>query len=187
MKPLGLVCSLVMALDVSMAEPGGPELSPIAPGQAFTFVAFGDNRGDDSGQQPRAFIQVLEAAQALAPAFMLDSGDMIYGHNSDENRVRDQWRLYREAIRRARTPIFHVPGNHDIWNDWSASLYRELWGKTYFAFDYGNSRFIGLDTESADGHLGEQQLHWLEQQMDSCRQTNIFVFFHRPLFPEIGR
>ena len=163
-----------------------PELTNIPPSQAFTFVVLGDNRGDDSGDQPPAFSEVLQEVERVGPAFVLDSGDMIYGHTSEETRVRDQWRRYREAIQRFRPPIFHVPGNHDLWDEPSARIYRELWGNPYFSFDYGNSRFIGLDTETANGHLGEEQLHWLETQFRGLTQTNVFVFLHRPLFPVDG-
>lgn len=165
-------------------------LQPTSPGipvsQPFTFAVLGDNRGDDSGDQPQAFLQVLQAVDYAAPAFVLDSGDMIYGHTPDETRARDQWRRYREAISRLHAPMFHVPGNHDLWDEASARIYRELWGKTYYAFDYGNSRFIGLDTETANGHLGEEQLDWLDQQFDALPQRNVFVFLHRPLFPVDG-
>ena len=82
--------------------------------------------------------------------------------------------------------MFHVPGNHDLWDEPSARIYRELWGKTYYAFNYGGARFIGLDTETANGQLGEEQFQWLEQQLESCTESNVFVFLHRPLFPVDG-
>jgi len=163
-----------------------PELTSIPTSQPFAFAVLGDNRGDDSGDQPPAFLQVLQAVDHTGPAFVLDSGDMIYGHNPDEIQVRDQWRRYREAIKRLHAPMFHVPGNHDLWDEASARIYHELWGKTYYAFDYGNSRFIGLDTETANGRLGEEQLRWLEQQFNGLTQSNVFVFLHRPLFPVDG-
>ena len=172
----------------SLCAAGSPEpvLTNIPPSQPFVFAVLGDNRGDDSGQQPPTFFRVLNAIQDQRPAFVLDSGDMIYGRTVDEDRVRAEWRIYREAVAGLRCPIFHVPGNHDIWDEQSARIYRQLWGNTYFSFAYGNSFFIGLDTESAGGRLGEQQVRWLEQQLASCAQSNVFVFFHRPLFPVDG-
>src|SRR5258708_26645184 len=82
-----------------------PQLPNIPPNQPFTFAVLGDNRGDDSGQQPPAFLQILRAVNAQAPAFVLDTGDMIYGHTADETRAREQWRVYHEAIRHFRAPI----------------------------------------------------------------------------------
>jgi len=188
---MGTEHALLVGLSLSIVSLHGAEntasrLPDIPPSQPFTFAVLGDNRGDDSGDQPPAFIEVLRAVSQASPALVLDSGDMIYGHTPDESKVRDQWRRYREAIKGFGPPMFHVPGNHDIWDETSGRIYRESWGKPYYAFDYGNARFIGLDTESANGHLDEEQLHWLEQQFDGLAQRNVFVFLHRPLFPVDG-
>jgi hypothetical protein len=179
-----LICLCFVLVAPEAAEL--PTLLPIPSTQAFSFAILGDNRGDDSGQQPPAFLQVLQAADRESLAFVLDTGDMIYGHKTDEAQVREQWRIYSQTVRRLRSPIFHVPGNHDIWSEASGRIYRELWGKTYYAFDYGNSRFIGLDTETARGRLGEEQINWLEQQLKTFTGQNVFLFFHRPLFPVDG-
>jgi hypothetical protein len=154
--------------------------------QPFTFVVLGDNRGDESGQQPPAFLQVLQAVDDLTPAFVLDSGDMIYGYSTEVAEVHDQWQIYRDTVARLRAPMFHVPGNHDIWDNTSARIYRELWGPTHYSFDYGNARFIGLDTETGNGRLGEEQFQWLSHQLETAGQRIVFLFFHRPLFPIDG-
>ncbi len=178
-----LICAWMVPVLLRAASQSLPQLPAIAPTQAFAFAVLGDNRGDDSGQQPAAFLQVLQAVDERAPAFVLDSGDMIYGHTTDEDRVRDQWRIYRQAIARLRAPMVHIPGNHDIWDGPSSRIYRELWGATYHAFDYGNTKFIGLDTETAAGRLSKEQFDWLKQQLDTAAATNVFIFMHRPLFP----
>ncbi len=186
MRDFGLLLLLYVTTALRAAIATRPELPTIPPDQPFSFVVMGDNRGDDSGQQPPAFRQVLQAVQEQSPAFILDSGDMIYGHSSNIDQVRAQWRIYKEVIRKVRAPIFHVPGNHDIWDGASGRIYRELWGETYYEFGYGNTQFIGLDTESANGRLGEQQFQWLQQQLEHSARSNVFLFFHRPLFPVDG-
>src|SRR6185369_8671449 len=110
------------------APRGLPQPPHIDSAQPFTFAVFGDNRGDESGEQPPAFSQLLEAINHRNPAFVLDTGDMIYGHTRDEEQLREQWRIYTAAAKRLRPLLFHVPGNHDIWNSWSPRIYRELWG-----------------------------------------------------------
>jgi hypothetical protein len=177
--------TLVATLTVA-GQPGEIRLTPISPDVPFSFVVFGDNRGDESGQQPPAFTEVLAAIQREAPSLILDSGDMIYGHTRDAEELEAQWRIYRQTINSVHVPIFHVPGNHDLWNAASAQVYRGLWGAPHYAFTYGNCRFIGLDTETAPERLDEGQFKWLEAELQACRLPNVFLFMHRPLFPVDG-
>jgi Calcineurin-like phosphoesterase len=168
------------------AEGRARALVNIPASEPFEFAVFGDNRGDDSGEQPPTFLQILRAIGKETPAFALDSGDMIYGHNLDPRVVREHWRLYERAVSRLSIPIFHVPGNHDIWSSTSSRIYQQLWGPPYFDFRYGNSLLIGLDTESARNQLDDAQFRWLENQLTSCTQSNVFLFMHSPLFPVDG-
>ena len=110
---------LVATLAVT-GQPGELRLPPIAQDVPFSFVVLGDNRGDESGQQPPAFTEVLTAVQREAPSLILDSGDMIYGHTRDAEELETQWRIYRQTVSGVQAPIFHVPGNHDLWSAKSA-------------------------------------------------------------------
>ena len=159
---------LVATLAVT-GQPGELRLPPIAQDVPFSFVVLGDNRGDESGQQPPAFTEVLTAVQREAPCLILDSGDMIYGHTRDAEELETQWRIYRQTVSDVRAPIFHVPGNHDLWSAKSAKVYRRLWGRAHYAFTYGNSLFIGLDTETASERVDERQFKWLEAALRTCR------------------
>ncbi len=165
-------------------RPGPPASAEPDPG--FTFAVLGDNRGDDTGRLAPAFLEIIRAIGEAAPALVLNTGDMIYGHTTDAARVRDQWQRYRAAISEFRAPVFHVPGNHDIWGRASARQYRELWGPTWFALDHANARFIGLDTETDAGRVGTKQFRWLQQQLEQAGPRMVFVFLHRPLFPVDG-
>jgi hypothetical protein len=178
-----LLCSSIVA---AAADGKLPQLTPIPPGQSFTFAVLGDNRGDDSGQQPAAFRQILRAVNEASPAFAVNTGDMIYGHTANEVQAREYWRIYRAAAAQLKAPMFHIPGNHDIWSEASARLYAEMLGPTYYAFDYGRARFIGLDCETDSCRLGVKQFEWLRQQLEARGQRLVFVFLHRPLFPVDG-
>jgi hypothetical protein len=187
MKGAGAICSLLLgSTALRAADAAFPNPPNIPPTQTYTFAVFGDNRGDATGEQPPAFLQLLQVINERDPAFVLDTGDMIYGHTRDEAQLREQWATYRTAANRMKAPLFHIPGNHDIWNEGSARIYRELWGTNYYAFDCANARFIGLDTESVSSRIDPKQFSWLEQQLRNCSQANVFVFFHRPLFPIDG-
>lgn len=183
MKRLWPVWATLATSALVAAEPRLPGLPIIPSTQSFSFAVLGDNRGDDSGEQPAAFLEVLEAARRESPAFVLDTGDMIYGHSRDESKVWEEWRSYRNAAENLQAPFFHVPGNHDIWDSSSARIYRQLWGPTYYSFVYGNSLFIGVDTETARNQVADDEFQWIRQELQQCTQSNVFLFFHAPLFP----
>ncbi|HLH53715.1 MAG TPA: metallophosphoesterase [Verrucomicrobiae bacterium] len=165
------------------AQARSAALPRIPADQPFSFVVFGDNRGADPGDPPATFFEVLDSAGKEHPAFVLDTGDMIYGHSRDEEIVRSEWRAYLRAVGRLSAPIFHAPGNHDIWDQKSARIYQELFGPTYYSFSYGNSLFIALDTETARAQIDQAQYDWLRQELRQCTHSNVFLFFHHPLFP----
>ena len=185
-KRLCIVRALLMPLALLGAQTGLPGLPSVPTDQPFSFIVFGDNRGDDTGEQPPAFFELLQAASQDHPAFVLDTGDMIYGHSRDEEVIREEWRIYRAAADRLPAPIFHAPGNHDIWDQKSARIYRELWGPTYYSFVYGNSRFIAMDTETARAAISATQFEWVQNELRQSTQSNVFLFFHHPLFPVDG-
>jgi len=164
-----------------------PTLAPIPAGQAFTFAVMGDNRGSSRGRQPQVFIDILKGIRDAHPAFAVTTGDMINGYSSTEATLRLQWKGYCDALMEARVPVFHAPGNHDINHDGgelSLRLYHELWGPTYYAFDYGGARFIALDTETVPHRIDDDQFAWLQRQLVGTRR--VFLFFHEPLFPVDG-
>lgn len=163
-----------------------PRLAPIPRDQPFAFAVLGDNRGDDTGEQPAAFRQILRAVNRESPAFSVNTGDMIYGRSQDEAVARAQWRTYLATTAELDSPLFHVPGNHDIWSEASARLYAETLGPPFYAFDYGRARFIALDCETEPSRLGTHQLEWLERQFAEAGSRLVFVFLHRPLFPVDG-
>jgi 3',5'-cyclic AMP phosphodiesterase CpdA len=165
-----------------------PVLAPIPATQPFTFVVMGDNRGSSRGRQPKVFLDILAGIHDAHPAFAVTTGDMINGYSSNEAVLRLQWKGYCEALAAAGIPVFHAPGNHDINPDAPVSgrLYRELWGPTYYAFDYGSARFIALDTETQAHRVDDAQFAWLEAQLAGAGSRRVFLFFHEPLFPVDG-
>jgi hypothetical protein len=183
--PAAPALALVLAFGCTpkIDPPPPPEADP---GAAFSFAVIGDNRGDASGQLTPAFQANLRALRRENVSFTLHTGDMIYGKTNDVARVQAMWKIYRDAIASLPAPVFHVPGSHDIWDEWSARLYRKVVGPTYYAFDHGSARFIALDTESTCGRLDSEQFRWLEEQLNGGDSRIAFLFFHQPLFPVDG-
>ncbi|MEY2508529.1 MAG: hypothetical protein QOH01_2858 [Verrucomicrobiota bacterium] len=192
----------------------------------FWFIAAGDNRpANKSLPQPSTLGRVFKDAQKFKPAFFLWCGDTIYGHTSDETTMQKQYEEFFRIVPAASVPIFNSPGNHEmdtvqkVGNQYvetpDAGL-RAAYLKfmqfppgapTYGAFDYGNSRFIAVDTEEVaatesvrspgkvvgnagrtttldPGFVSKAQMDLLTQDLDANKtRAHIFVFMHHPIMP----
>ncbi len=104
---------------------------------------------------------------------MVNSGDLI-----------DEWHNYwfkpLEHLNAAQThPVIYARGNHDGEHA-LAYAYSALPGNEgWFAFDYGNTRFIFLDTETTV----TEQYNWLTAELarpETQRAAFRVVCFHRP-------
>jgi hypothetical protein len=145
----------------------------------------------------------------LPVRFVLQSGDAVV-----DGRDPKQWNAsFISIINRLTTeggiPYFLAPGNHDVTaaeqitstnrvkglTNYLAAMgqlippdgsVRRLEGYPSFAFGYGNSFFMALDSNIAgDPH----QYLWVVQQLDSLdreRYKNVFAFFHHPPFSSGG-
>lgn len=194
---MGLSCELrrgrvsCLVLVITMAgctrQPAAPSPAPAPSQSPWTFAVVGDNRGESSGKPAQPFVGIVQALQADSPELVLNSGDLINGYaGEDEPQLRRMWQGYKNALTPLEMPIHHVPGNHDVFDALSARLWKEYWGPTHFAFDHANARFIGLDSESDPGRLGETQFKWLTEQLSGAGRRHVFIVLHRPLFPIDG-
>ncbi len=117
-----------------------------------------------------------------SPDLICVAGDMVNNGNS-----LSEWHNYwfkplehRDAAQ--TTPVVFARGNHDGEHA-LAYAYSALPGnESWFAFDYGNSRFIFLDSE-ADGSVSPEQLTWLRSELArpaTQRAAFRVVCFHKP-------
>lgn len=183
-------CVLTPVMAVLLAGCRGeprPRLQAIAPGTPFSFAVVGDNRGESSGAAAPAFVRIIQRISLDTPALLLNTGDMINGYaGEDEAHLRQLWDGYKRAITPLKIPVYHAPGNHDLFDAVSARIWKDLWGPTYYTFDYSDARFIALDTESEAGRVGDSQFEWLRKQLADSAGRRVFLFMHRPLFPIDG-
>jgi hypothetical protein len=77
-----------------------------------------------------------------------------------------------------------LPGEHDTAPD-QGDAYREAFGPLHQRFEHKGVQFVALDNVSRPGGvLGEEQLHWLDQEVTKLtRGRPLVVLVHRPLFP----
>lgn len=151
----------------------------------FNFVVVGDNRPSEPGKIPEAFIRMIEEWNIIKPSMIVDVGDLILGGSA--HLLDAQWDEFESLVRRIESPFFPVPGNHDISDKLSEEIYRSRVGPTCYAFTYGNSRFIVLNSEEPGqvDSLSEEQVEWLKRELanlKTIKTMHIFVFLHKPYF-----
>ena len=184
---------------------GTGELKPSEEDE-FTFVVFGDNRPAKGEPQPETIKEIFTEIKQLKPAFAMSLGDIIEGKPAPDDpkaidTIRGQFKDFLTLASAAEAPIYNAPGNHemddvdDLPTQRMHELYRECVGPTYGAFNYGNSRFIALNTEdvpAADtprppadeefSYMNPQQIAELKADLDANRdKKHIFITMHYPI------
>lgn len=119
---------------------------------------------------------------AQAPDLVCVAGDMVNSGNA-LNEWHHYWFKPLEHLNLAQTrPVLFARGNHDGEHA-LAYAYSALPGnESWFAFDYGNTRFIFLDSEIATSGSPEQ-FAWLQAELarpETQRAAFRIVCFHRP-------
>lgn len=145
------------------------------------FVLMGDNRNSSpfSTGGNKIYSQVIDQVNQLKPDFAVNLGDFTF------DNVQAHWKTFEQITGNVQVPYLTVIGNHDA-----------LFGRSYYeagytspnaetglddyTFDYGNTRFIVLDT--ANYTYTERQFKWLEQQLQTPLKK--IVMTHTP--PRFG-
>jgi len=145
----------------------------------FRFVVWGDNRTDVKMCQ-----RVAKLISAQNPDLVISVGDVV--GNGD---VYEQWgREYFGPISSFAhsVPTYVAIGNHERDSHWFDDFVSQPGNEHWFAFSYGNSRFIILDTNRPYDPNSEQY-KWLVKELKSeefKRAAFRFVFFHHPPYSE---
>jgi predicted phosphodiesterase len=119
---------------------------------------------------------------AHAPNLICVAGDMVNSGNAI-SEWHNYWFKPLETLNAAQTtPVIYARGNHDGEHA-LAYAYSTLPGnEAWFAFDYGNSRFIFLDSEVPTSSSNDQ-FNWLQAELNRPETQQAafrIVCFHRP-------
>lgn len=185
---------------------GTGQLAPSTTKQ-FTFAVFGDNQGDQKSSEiiSRIF-EAIRDYQPAKPMFAFCLGDIVKGKDADDpaKYIQQKYADYLDLAKKAGVPVFNAPGNHemddkdDIPSERMHQLYRDSVAPTYGAFNYGNSRFIALNTEDVPpagtppppngiefSYISDTQLQQLDQDLAANKdKTHIFIMMHYPMKPK---
>ncbi len=152
----------------------------------FSFVVFGDSRTNVGSHR-----RVVERIRREVPDFILGTGDMV------DDGARDMdWQIFFdvESELLGENVLFPSIGNHDRQGRGrTADNYRKYFSlpenspdpERYYAFTYGNARFLILDSNAYSFALTDQTA-WIERQLGEARLdreiAHIFVSMHHPPF-----
>lgn len=183
---------------VNAAAAPGPSAPVTKP---FNFVVIGHIRGDRGHLNPE-LAELLQRVRALKPAFVVVTGDMIWGDadlkGSVPEHILTEWTAVDSALATLKVPVYRTPGNHDINDIVTRDIYFQRYGKPPSAFSYGGSRFLILastylppdgDTAKMEfirGHdLDSSQVGFIRAQLaDTASYQHTFAFMHHLLWWE---
>lgn len=118
----------------------------------FTFALFSDLTG---GERAGVFDVAVEQLRLLRPELIVCVGDLIEGGDFAQAQFNQQWDIFDQRAGRARAPVFHVGGNHDLTGNELRQVWEERYGPTYYHFIYRNVLFLVLDTEDNPAEFQE--------------------------------
>jgi hypothetical protein len=148
---------------------------------AFRFAVYGDTRSNTAEND-----KVLSQMHLCDPEFIVNTGDEV---NSGSNAA--DWAVFFNVISKYSNDTCYWPsiGNHDTpaGPDSNYRRYFNLPGnERWYSFDYANSHFVVLDTESPYEN-GTEQNDWLKADLREANQYKwTFVMFHRPPYSSGG-
>ncbi|EAZ81854.1 metallophosphoesterase family protein [Algoriphagus machipongonensis] len=146
---------------------------------------------------PNRALDWLNLVKKHQPDFYLNGGDSIHDasyKDVSKERVLEQWKvwdLFRAGI--SEDEVYSCIGNHDPWWDVPNKEEEPMYGKPYvvkrlgmpaeyYSFDKGNWHFIILDGNYEGISLGEEQMKWLEKDLEKLpANTPTLVMSHFPI------
>src|SRR3989344_176307 len=161
---------------------------------SFRFVSWGDTKSGTS-----TLVAESNQLKTLNPNFTIYNGDLC---DSWSTTCIQNWMRYADGnSNNGVTGItFPIRGNHDSGSgsEWSnffnqAATMARVGGTNYaqlspdmtYSFDYGNSRFIGVDVLGDASRLSAAQIAWVDQRLTDAENMGLihaFIYFHGPIY-----
>src|ERR671933_126202 len=83
--------------------------------ESFTFVVMGDGR-PPLPRMPysRISLQIMREVELIRPAFVLYTGDSIWGYDDTPQELENEVDAFRALADTLGVPLYNVPGNHEM-------------------------------------------------------------------------
>lgn len=165
--------------------------------KSFSFVHVSDTQVATADEHPlhsaigtgAAFGKTLEGIKKSNPnpAFLLHTGDIV------QNVHEPYWRSMIDDNNKylSNVPFMAASGNHEasgtdaIFNHFNFNAPEQDTSKgLYYYFDYGDARFIVLNTNLLDGtsKIPQSQYNWLKRTLESNTKKWTIVSMHNPIY-----
>lgn len=138
----------------------------------------------DSHLDYQNLAKALTQAKSADAQFVIGIGDL-----SDVGTI-EQLTKTKQTFDSSGMTYYVTPGDHDMWDSRNqkkdaSQNFVDIFGQSYQAFSYKNTRFILIN--NADNYLGldSTQLKWVEDELLTLEQTQptiVFVVADIPLF-----
>ncbi len=148
--------------------------------RSFRFAVYGDSRS-----YPETHAEVVRSIISSGPEIVFHTGDIVSAGRRHELWDSEFFAPAGDML--LTTPIVPTLGNHDYGGTgplWFFYFFDLPYSAGWFAMTYGNTRFIGLDT-NAGFAPGSLQHQWLLGELTSAAYDDAtwhVVFFHHPPF-----
>jgi len=110
----------------------------------FTFAIITDLNG---GERAGVFDVAIEQVNLLRPELIVTVGDLIDGGTENKDTLTMQWDYFDTRAKKAKAPLFHIGGNHDLTNVAMREFWANRYGPRYYHFIYKDVLFLMLDSE----------------------------------------
>lgn len=165
--------------------------------ESFKFAHVSDSQvsGTDSGNTGvgtgEAFGNTLSAIVDNNNDFIIHGGDVV-----EWSKYESYWKymLNSNFEYLSQIPVNAISGNHEaVYRSGSYEIYKHFNNSIpeqntkleyYYSFEYGNVKFIMLDTNSrnADNTLKDDQYNWLINELESNDCLWTIVAMHNPMY-----
>lgn len=150
-------------------------------GEEFHFIVVTDRTG---GQRDGIFESAVEKINLMRPDFVVSVGDLVQGYFNDVEQSDLEWEEFHKMEQSLDMRFFRVPGNHDIWNDFSRAVWEKRFGRSYYHFLYRDVLFLAINSEDGKATTvsAEQAEYFVQvlQRHQDVRWT--ILLMHKPLW-----
>ncbi len=89
-----------------------------------------------------------------------------------------------------RHPLAVLPGNHEsTWSQSATKTFFDLWGDDRFAVSLDSVLVVGIACgpymKMGDGHVKQEDLHWLAARLREAGAARVLSFNHYPIAPDL--